>query len=78
MVKTHGFVYKKPTGRPFKSDEKQQNAFIKEYNDLKNNLKNDEIILFGDSAHPTQSTRIAYGWILKGQDHCIPTTKRPG
>ena len=73
-LKTHRFVYKKPKGRPFKANREQQEAFIKFYNDLMNTTLDDEPILFGDSVHPTQASKLSYGWIFKGEDHIIPTT----
>ncbi len=36
-------------------------------------LDEDEIILFVDSVHPTQETRISYGWIKKGVEKMIAT-----
>ena len=73
-LKTHRFVYKKPKGRPFKANREQQEAFIKFYNDLMNTTLDDEPILFGDSVHPTQASKLSYGWIFKGEDPIIPTT----
>src|SRR3990167_9319593 len=36
------------------------------YNELKNALNPDEIILFGDSSHPQHQTKLSCGWIKKG------------
>ena len=68
----NGFSYKKPKGVPHKfCSEKQQN-FVEYYN---NSLKNNEDpVLFMDAVHPTQSTKLSYGWIQKGQDKLIETT----
>ena len=68
------FVYKKPVGIPRKSDLNSQKEFIEYYNNLKNNLKSDEVILFMDAVHPTQNTKFACGWIKKGVDKPMPTT----
>jgi len=62
----HQFRYKKPHGIPAKADEQKQAEFITKYDTLKNTLKPDEIILFGDSTHPQHQTKLAYGWIKKG------------
>lgn len=70
----NGFSYKKPKGHPYKSDKKQQMAFIKKYNRLKNNIGQDETILFMDSVHPTQATKLSYGWIRVGKTNQINTT----
>ena len=55
-------------------DEKAQRDFVSSYEKLKEELPQDEMILFMDFSHPTQQTRLAYGWILKGESHYIPTT----
>lgn len=68
----HGFSYKKPKGVPHKLKPEEQQAFIEYYNEV---LKsNDPPVLFMDAVHPTQSTKLSYGWIRKGQDKLIETT----
>lgn len=62
----HGFRYKKPHGVPAKADVDKQEAFIANYQQLKAEVKADEVILFADSVHPQHQTRLAYGWIKKG------------
>lgn len=69
-----GFSYKKPKGQPHKSDPALQKQFIDEYNALKSNVGEDEPILFIDSVHPTQATKISYGWIKTGQEKIVGTT----
>ncbi len=60
----HGFSYKKPKDVPHKLKPEEQQAFIEYYNDV---LKsNDAPVLFMDAVHPTQSTKLSYGWIRKG------------
>ena len=34
----------------------------------------DEPVLFIDGVHPTQATKISYGWIRKGQKKTVKTT----
>jgi transposase len=70
----HKFVYKKPKGIPAKADKALQEAFIEAYEALKTSTPFSEPILFMDSSHPTQETRLTYGWIRKGKDKLIPTT----
>jgi transposase len=70
----NGFSYKKPKGRPYKVDVDKQAEFIKEYNALKASAGNDEPILFMDSVHPTQATKITYGWIRTGKEKEVSTT----
>jgi len=70
----NGFSYKKPKGRPHKADLEKQAAFIKEYEALKKSAGLDEPILFIDSVHPTQATKMTYGWIRKGKEKEVNTT----
>lgn len=65
-LQENGFRYKKPHGVPAKADLQRQEEFITKYNELKNAVKPDEIILFGDSTHPQHQTKLTYGWIKKG------------
>jgi transposase len=70
----HGFVYKKPKGVPRKTDRARQEAFIATYKALKSQVQDNEHIVFLDAVHPTQATKLAYGWIKKGQDKAVLTT----
>jgi transposase len=70
----NGFSYKKPKGYPHKASAEQQGQFRQEYEDLKANLKEDEAMMFMDSVHPSQATKVTHGWIKKGQDKPIATT----
>lgn len=67
------FSYKKPKGIPAKLDEQKQKVFMDKYEQLKASLKEDEVILFMDSVHPTQETKISNGWIKKGVEKMIAT-----
>jgi transposase len=70
----HGFSYKKPKGRPCKADPERQAEFIETYNDLKSSLPAEETVLFIDSVHPTQATKLSYGWIRTGKTLEVSTT----
>jgi len=70
----NGFSYKKPKGYPYKASKEQQEQFISEYTKLKENLGQEDDILFMDACHPSMSTKVAYGWIKKGQSKPIETT----
>lgn len=72
----NGFRYKKPHGVPAKADQEQQADFIKMYQELKRKVGNKEPIYFGDSVHPEHQTRLACGWILKGERKPIAMTAR--
>ena len=68
-----GFSYKKPKPVPHKFDPQKQTDFIEKYTQLKSQAIDDPI-LFIDAVHPTQATKISYGWIKKGEDKVIETT----
>lgn len=70
----HGFSYKKPKGTPAKADKKEQAEFIAYYENLLNTLPENEPLEFADAVHPTMATKVAYGWIRKGEDKLIETT----
>jgi transposase len=70
----HQFSYKQPKGVPNKFDVDKQAAFIAYYEQLKNNLSENQPLLFMDAVHPTQATKITSGWIKKGVDKPIETT----
>jgi len=69
-----GFTYKQPKGVPSKLDEQEQSKFISKYRELEKTLPKDEDILFMDSCHPTQATKLGYGWIKKGKEKQVKTT----
>lgn len=69
----NGFTYKKPSGVPHKFSEEKQRQFIEYYEELKITV-GDEPVLFIDGVHPTQATKISYGWIRKGQKKAVKTT----
>ncbi len=73
-LRKNGFSYKKPKGVPHKFDAAKQQAFVKQYAELKASCGEDETILFMDAVHPTQATKISHGWIRTGQDKPIKTT----
>jgi transposase len=66
-LKTHGFSYKKPAIVPGKANREAQEQWIKEYEELKKNLPENEVICFIDGVHPTHNTKPTYGWIRKGE-----------
>lgn len=68
-----GFVYKKPKLMPGSPDPLKQEAFIRSYESLKENLEENDEIVFLDSVHPQHNARAGYGWILKGKTKELPT-----
>ena len=71
-LQRHEFSYKKPAVVPGKADKQQQEAWLAEYEKLKQNLPENETICFMDGVHPTHNVQPAYGWIKKGVRKEIP------
>lgn len=65
-LQRHGFSYKKPSVVPGKANKEQQEKWLKEYEELRENLPMEETICFIDGVHPTHNVQPAYGWIKKG------------
>ena len=74
LLKELGFVYKKSQGIPAKANPKEQELFIEKYKKLETNLPPDEALIFVDSVHPTQATKLGYGWIKRGKSNFVKTT----
>jgi len=70
----NGFSYKKPKGLPYKAEPELQKQFMEEYEKLKEEVGEKEPILFMDSVHPTQATKLSYGWIRTGKTKHVGTT----
>lgn len=71
------FTYKKVVTIPqkansIKSAEKQL-EFENKYKKLKDELKEDENMLFLDGVHPTHNTKPGFAWIEKGEERLIET-----
>lgn len=75
-LKAQGFRYKKPNPVPAKSNQEMQESFINEYEALKKKAAKKEPIYFIDSVHPEHQTRLAHGWIMKGERKNIKTTAK--
>jgi transposase len=69
-----GFEYRKPQVIPRKLDAAKQQAFIEAYENLLNNLDDDEAVLFVDAVHPTHEVRPAGCWAPKHQQIAIEQT----
>jgi len=72
----NGFVYKKPKKIPKQLDPEKQEAFTRKYHELKEHLKEGELILFMDATHPEYQSQSSYGWILKGEVKTLTTTTK--
>lgn len=75
-LRNNGFTYKKPHVVPAKADIKQQQEFIEYYNKLKAEAGDKEPIYFADSVHPQHQTKLAYGWMLRGERKIIATNAK--
>ena len=64
-----GFSYKKPRGIPGKADREGQEAFIKEYN----RVKEKGLVYFADSTHPMLNPVLSLGWIREGREFEVKT-----
>jgi transposase len=74
LLKRLGMEYRKPTAVSKKLDPTKQAAFIKAYNDLLNNLADDEAVMFADAMHPTHEVRPTGCWAPKGAKVAIEQT----
>jgi transposase len=68
-----GFVYKQNTLIPGKLDEQAQAKFKQAYEKLRDNLPEDEAILFGDGVHPSHNVHATKAWVKKGEQKRVPT-----
>jgi transposase len=67
LIHRLGFTYKKPKVIPGKVDMVKQEAFISSYQQIKQQLKENDRVYFVDATHPQHNTTLASGWILKGK-----------
>ncbi len=65
------YVYKKAKLIPGKADSILQEAFVDEYEKLKENKGQDDVILFMDATHPLHNPVAGNGWIKRGDDFPI-------
>ena len=64
-----GFSYKKPKGVPGKAKRKEQEAFLEEYNEVKDK----GLVYFADSTHPMLNPVLSSGWIRKREEFDVKT-----
>jgi len=68
--------YRKPRVMPRKLDPVKQQAFIDAYENLLNNLGDDEAVMFADAVHPTHEVRPAGCWAPKNIQIALEQTSR--
>jgi len=66
-----GYTYKKPKHVPGKLNPQAQEAFIEQYQDLKENKDSEDRIWFMDAVHTLHNSQPAYGWMKKGFAYTI-------
>jgi transposase len=66
-----GYAYKKAKLTPGKADPERQEAFLVDYEKLKENKEDDDPIYFMDATHPQHNPVIGCGWIKRGEDFPI-------
>ena len=66
-----GYVYKKPKLVPGKANARAQEAFLEDYEKLKENQAEENVILFMDAVHPQHNPVMASGWIKQGKNFQI-------
>lgn len=71
LLRRLGFVYKQTKRIPAKADEMAQREFLCKFKRIKADLKENEVLYFGDGVHPQHNTKLANGWIPKGKDKFI-------
>ncbi|MCG6868568.1 MAG: hypothetical protein LJE91_07520, partial [Gammaproteobacteria bacterium] len=59
---------KKPKVVPGKADPEAQKAFLRDYENLKENKGENDPIYFMDGTHPQHNTVSSYGWIKRGEE----------
>ena len=71
MLRRLGYVYKKPKLVPGKADAAAQKEFLEDYENLKQNSDEGDVVLFMDATHPQHNPVIGYGWIKRGKEHPV-------
>ena len=65
------FVFKKTQLIPGKASAEHQEKLVAEYQKLKENQGEHEVVLFMDATHPQHNPIVGRGWIKRGQDFTI-------
>jgi transposase len=71
LLKSIGYVYKKPDLKPGNPDEQLQEYFLEQYAEFLKNKKDTDLIFFMDAVHPIHNVQPAYGWFRKGEKRKI-------
>lgn len=66
-----GFVYKQPKLIPGKADPVAQEAFLADYEALKRDKGESDVIYFMDAVHPQHNPVLGCGWIKRGKEQAV-------
>jgi len=66
ILKKLGFVYKKSTLTPGKSDPIKQEQFLRELDKLESELEEKDPIFYMDGVHPQHNSKPSYAWFKAG------------
>jgi len=72
------FVYKQVVAIPGKLNEEKQAEFLRDYIAMKENKRENEVILFGDGVHPTHNMHKTKAWVKRGEGKQIKTNTGRG
>lgn len=73
LLHSLGFTYKQLSLFPTKANVDEQRQFTRMYQDIHNNLQDQEEIVFIDGAHPQHNTKSSKAWIENGTEKYIKT-----
>ena len=76
LLKKLGFTYKKPHPIPGKSNNKEQEAFVKMYKKIRRKMNSNDSLFFIDGVHPHHNPLVQYGWFKKGIRYPLKTNTR--
>ena len=68
-----GYVYKKAKGIPGKADAARQEAFLEEYQKLRQGRAAQAPVYFTDAVHPQHNPVLSHGWFRRGADREVLT-----
>jgi transposase len=71
LLHSLNYVYKYTKNIPSKMNAEQQEQFKLFYDDLIENLPQNQVLLFGDSVHPQHNTCPTKVWVKKGEEKVI-------
>lgn len=71
LLHRFGFTYKKAKLVPGKADASAQATFMADYEKLKENSGEGDVVMFMDATHPQYIPVLGCGWSVRGEEHPI-------